>query len=116
MSDGKGSMSYFKVTLPGFSASSFPWDAHISSDGVLGLAARQRNTINYITCVSHVCYTSRPYRNAQTRLLWRGGGMPCTFLCHHELESVLVMITAVIVQHQSAKLMSMQSHAVTYWT
>ena len=52
MSHGKGSMSYFMVTLPGFSVSSFPWNAHISSDGVLGLAERQQHTVNYTMCVS----------------------------------------------------------------
>ena len=52
MSDGKGSMSYFMVTLPGFSVSSFPWNACISSDGVLGLAERQQHTVNNTMCVS----------------------------------------------------------------
>ena len=87
MSDGKGSMSYFMVTLPGFCVSSFPWNARISSDGVLGLAERQQHTV--LLC--HNCHTSR----LKSRIGMLGpdcsGGKTtaCRFLAHHEQEVCL---------------------------
>ena len=97
MSDGKGSMSYFKVTLPG---SLFPWDAHISSDGVPGQwpgrKAAARNLLHRV-CVRTVTLVDH---TGILRSDCSGGGkLPCTFLAHDERENVLVMITAIIVQH-----------------
>ena len=33
----------------------------------------------------------RPYRDAQDRLLWKDKGLSCTYLAHHELESVFII-------------------------
>ena len=41
------------------------------------------------------CRISRPYRDAQDRLFWRD--LSCTYLAHHELESVLIIIIIIII-------------------
>jgi len=42
------------------------------------------------------CRISRPYRDAQDRLLWRDKTCPARKLAHHELESVLIIIIIII--------------------
>ncbi len=45
----------------------------------------------------HDCHTNRPCRDAQDRLLWRDENLACTYLAHHELDSITITIFVVMI-------------------
>ena len=64
-------------------------------DQVKGLRPRGRPRSSFNDVAMHDCQTrriTRPYRDAQDRLLLERQDLSCTYLAHHELESVKIII------------------------
>ena len=58
----------------------------------------QADTVTWT--VLHGCQNrqiGRPYRDAQDRLLWKDKTRPRTYLAHHELEGVAIIIYVIII-------------------
>ena len=77
-------------------------------------SGRPRLSLNDVASSDcHDCRITRPYKDAQNGLLWRDRSclatalarqdLSCTYLAHHELESVLIIIIRTTIPLRDTK-------------